>query len=533
MLADAGGAPRVSSRATSRAARGRDPALVAAAFVAFTAALWILYGPTHVGYDGMWALNWGGELASGQLPSFQAHWRASTPHPAINALATLFAPLGKTAAPIAFDVTGIACLAALALVCARMGSLLFALPVGAFFTLLVLTQPRLLHEVMFSPTEVAFAALMLAALMLVVEDPRRGWAPLGFLAAAGLVRPEAWGFALLYGAYVVFVVKPPRRLALAGLALVGPFVWLLVDLVVTGTPFYSLLGTREFAEQLNRETGLLAAVVKFPAQLGGAAGQPMAWLALVGWAVALWVFFDRVWIPSLVVALSLGGYLALGLAELPLQPRYLVVAGLVLDLFVAVLVFGWTALERGRARSAWMAASLVPLALFLLSVPAQLSRIDEERTESAASHAAQRDLEQLVTSPGARRAFRECGPVYVSDFRVRPFVWYWAGVEPRAIEDGRVGQGKRGTYVSPGLDREAVSAAARTGFFKAKGSPLRPLLTPPPGAQVAARTDAWRIDVVGCRLPPASRIANPGARSGVEGSAPSSTEGAVYRHPYG
>lgn len=498
MLTTVGDAPLASSGAMSRAARYREPAFVAAALVALTAALWVLYGPTHVGYDGIWALIWGDDLASGRLPRFEAHWRASTPHPLTNAVTTLIAPLGRTAAPIAFDVISVACLAALAVICARMGSRLFALPVGAFFTLLVLTQPRLLHEVMFSPTDVAFAALMLAALMLVVEDPHRGWGPLGFLAAAGLVRPEAWGFALLYGAYMVFVVKPPRRLALVGLALVGPLGWMLIDLAVTGNPLYSLVGTRELLAELGRESGLAAAVVRFPAQLGAAAGQPMAWMGLVGWAVALWAFFDRVWIPSLVILLTLGGYLALGVAELPLVPRYLVVAGVVLDLFVAVLIFGWAALEPGRVRSGWMVASLIPLALFIVSVPGQLDRINKERTESAASHAAQRELDQLVTLPAASRAFRECRPVYISNFRLRPYLLYWAGLQPTAVEDGFVGRGKRGTYVSPGLDREPVSAAARTGFFKAKGSPLRPLLTPPPGARVAARTDAWRIDVVGC-----------------------------------
>lgn len=472
---------------------------MAAAFVALSAALWILYGPTHLGYDASWALNWGDALGSGQLPRFDARPAAPTPHPLTNAIAALLSPLGRTAAPIALELVAIGWFAALALTCARLGTRLFAVPVGAFFALLVITQPRLIHEVMITATDVAFAALMVSALALVAKDPQRGWAPLGLLAAAGLVRPEGWGFALLYGTYLVFVVRPAHRLALGGVALVGPVVWMLTDLAVTGNPLYSLEGTRELAAQLDRTTGLGSAALLLPGRLAAAIGQPMAWLGLLGWAVALWAFFERVWLPSLVIVLSTGGYLLLGLAELPLQPRYLTLPGIMLELFAAVLVFGWLSLERGRLRKTWMIASAVPVAVFVASVPAQLGSLDEERTESGASNAAQRDLEQLVTSPAARRALAECRPLNVHDFRVRPFVWYWAGVEPEAVREDLVGEGKRGSYVTPGRSLAPPSEAARLGFYKEAGSPARRLLTPPPGARVVATSDHWRLDTVGCR----------------------------------
>ena len=472
---------------------------MAAAFVALTAALWILYGPTHLGYDASFALKWGDDLGSGQLPRFETRPAPPTPHPLTNAIAMVVSPLSKTAAPIALEVVAIAWFAALALSCARLGTRLFALPVGVFFALLVITQPRLLHEVMITATDVAFAALMVGALVFVSKDPRRGWVALGLLAAAGLMRPEGWGFALLYGAYLVFIAKPPHRLALAALALVGPVVWILSDLLITGNPLFSLQGTRDLAAKLNRPTGLGAAVTTLPGRLETVIGQPMAWLGLLGWAIALWAFLERVWLPSLVVVLSTGGYLALGLAELPLQPRYLTLPGLMLELFAAVLVFGWVRLERGRVRATWMVASVVFLAIFLVSVPAQLSRLNQERTESAASHAAQRDLEQLVTSPAARRAFAECRPLHVHDFRVRPFLWYWAGIPPEAVEGALVGEAERGTYVTPARSLEPPSAAARLGFYKDDGSPPRRLLTPPPEARVVAATDHWRVDTVGCR----------------------------------
>ena len=474
----------------------RGPALAAASVAALTAALWVLYGPAHLGYDPTWALAWGGELASGDLPRLDSP-AAPTPHPLANALGAVLSPLGPSAAPIAFSLVVFASLAALGLVCADIGTRLFALPVGAFFALLVLTRLHLVHEALISSTDVAFVALALGALLLVAEAPRRGWAPLGLLAAAGLLRPEAWGFALLYGAYLVFGARPRRRLALGGLALTGPVVWMLVDLIVTGNPLFSLQGTQALAAELNRPTGLALAVATLGDRLETVVGQPTLWLGLAGWAVALWVRFERAWLPTLVIVLGFGGYLLLGLAELPLLSRYLVLPGAVLLLFAAVLVFGWAGLEPGRVRDVWRIASLVPLAVFAISVPDQVHGLRDDSLKSAASRAAQADLEQLVASPPARRELRRCRPVRVHDFRVRPLVWYWAGVRPEAIKSGLVGNPYRGTYVTPQAGPGVVSIAARTAFYKERGIPLQ-LLEAPRGARVAATSEAWRLDVVGC-----------------------------------
>jgi hypothetical protein len=478
-------------------ARYPGPLLRAASVVALTAALWVLYGPAHLGYDPTWALAWGAELASGSLPRLDASPAAPTPHPLANALGALLSPLGASAAPIAFSLVVFASLAALGLVCAEIGIRLIALPVGAFFALLVLTRLHLVHEALISSTDVAFVALALGALLLVAEAPRRGWAPLGLLAAAGLLRPEAWGFALLYGAYLVLVARPRGRLALGGLALTGPVVWMLVDLVVTGNPIFSLEGTQDLAARLNRPTGLALAVDTLADRLEMVVGQPTLWLGLAGWAVALWARFERAWLLSLVVVLGFGGYLLLGLAELPLLSRYLVLPGAVLVLFAAVLVFGWTDLERGRVREVWKVASLVPLAIFVITVPDQVHELRDDSLKSAASRAAQADLEELLASPTAARQLRRCGPVRVHDFRVRPLVWYWAGVRPEAIQSGLVGNADRGTYVTPQAGPGVVRIAARTAFYKEGGVPPR-LLAAPPGARVAASSEGWRLDVVGC-----------------------------------
>ncbi|HEV2773157.1 MAG TPA: hypothetical protein VGV57_10105, partial [Thermoleophilaceae bacterium] len=277
----------------------------------------------------------------------------------------------------------------------------------------------------------------------------------------------------------------------------GPVVWMLVDLLITGNPLFSLQGTQDLAAQLNRPTGLALAVTTLPDRLDTVVGQPTLWLGLAGWAVALWARFERAWLPSLVVVLGFGGYLVLGLAELPLLSRYLVLPGAVLMLFAAVLVFGWAGLERGRVRDVWCVGSLVPLAIIAITVPDQVRELRDDSLKSAASRAAQTDLEELVASPGARRELSRCEPVRVHDFRVRPLVWYWAGVRPEAIQSGFVGNGDRGTYVTPQAGPGVVRLAARTAFYKESGVPHR-LLAAPPGARVAASSEAWRLDVIGC-----------------------------------
>jgi hypothetical protein len=259
---------------------------------------------------------------------------------------------------------------------------------------------------------------------------------------------------------------------------------------MTGNPLFSLQGTQDLAAQLNRPTGLALAVTTLPDRLDTVVGQPTLWLGLAGWAVALWARFERAWLPSLVVVLGFGGYLLLGVAELPLLSRYLVLPGAVLMLFAAVL-------ERGRVRSIWRVASLVPLAIFAITVPDQVRELRDDSLKSAASRAAQTDLEELVGSPGARRELSRCEPVRVHDFRVRPLVWYWAGVRPEAIQNGFVGNGDRGTYVTPQAGPGVVRLAARTAFYKESGVPHR-LLAAPPGARVAASSEAWRLDVIGC-----------------------------------
>ena len=72
------------------------------------------------------------------------------------------------------------------------------------------------------------------------------------LAAAGMLRPEAWVLAGLTGcgwcrAHLAAASE------LRGAAALGPLVWTVTDFVVTGDPLFSLLYTSGSAEDLGRQ----------------------------------------------------------------------------------------------------------------------------------------------------------------------------------------------------------------------------------------------------------------------------------------
>ncbi len=59
---------------------------------ALAVALWGVYGTGYVGYDAMYSLLWGDEIAHGRAPNFEAPV-APTPHPLANLLGAMLSPL--------------------------------------------------------------------------------------------------------------------------------------------------------------------------------------------------------------------------------------------------------------------------------------------------------------------------------------------------------------------------------------------------------------------------------------------------------
>src|SRR5204862_611117 len=107
-------------------------------------------------------------------------------------------------------------------------SLLGALFVGSSFAFL-------LYAVL-AFVDVPFLALVVWAAALEAARPRRGLLPMTLLAAAGLLRPEAWVLAGAYWLWCFAGRSPRERGGLLALVVAAPLGWALVDLAVTGDP---------------------------------------------------------------------------------------------------------------------------------------------------------------------------------------------------------------------------------------------------------------------------------------------------------
>src|SRR5690242_3793145 len=133
----------------------------------------------------------------------------------------------------------------------RLGAIWFDRWIGAVAAAIVLTRAPFLSNGLRAYIDLPCIALCLGALLIEAKRPRAGWPVLVLLALAGLLRPEAWLFAVAYLVYLSFdgersFSRPP--LWLAALALAGPVLWALFDLITTGSPTYSWTGTKETVE---------------------------------------------------------------------------------------------------------------------------------------------------------------------------------------------------------------------------------------------------------------------------------------------
>lgn len=183
------------------------------------------------------------------------------------------------------------------------------------------------------------------------------------LFVAGLLRPEAWAFGLLF----IALRLTSGRLGAEGdgrepiaavwrtqvgptlVVLAAPVLWCLADLVLSGDPFHSLTGTQALAEELGRPTGLTRAPTELLVLLGDLARPPVAAAGVLGFGLAVWL---RGWRPLLhpLVILAAGGagFLLVGALGLPLLQRYLLVPAVLVCVFAGVAAAVVIATALGR-----------------------------------------------------------------------------------------------------------------------------------------------------------------------------------------
>jgi hypothetical protein len=373
---------------------------------------------TYPNYDSYYSLIWGREAIHGHLPSFEAY-RAPTEHPLAVALGALLSLFGEHADRL-FVLLTLLSLIALAAGVYRLGRICFTPLVGAVATFLILTRFDFPSLAVRGYIDIPFLATVVWAAALEAARPRRGTVVFGLLAAAGLMRPEAWILSGLYFLWMSWDASWGDRLRYALLAAIGPFGWMATDLIVTGNPLFSLTSTKDLASELQRTKSGSGVLSALPSNLRITVKTPVFFAGLIGIAIALWRYPVRSVIPFALFFTGTFTFVATGLAGLSVIVRYLLVPGVMMTLFAAVALGGFTMLPRGSGgRRAWAAGAALAVVLGLVWTafhPPSFVRFNNElvfRGESG------RSLHALLQDPDVKRGLR-CGPLSLPTHKFIP-----------------------------------------------------------------------------------------------------------------
>ncbi len=462
--------------------------LTPAAWVAGVSAVLLLIFPVGFpNYDTIYALVWGRELAHLESPDMGAAL-PPTPHPLTELWGLVTTPLGDGM----ITLTMIGAYASLGLIgyfVYRLGEIWFDRWVGGVAAAIVLTRAPFLSNGLRAYIDLPYIALCLAALLIEAKKPKAGWPVLALLALAGLLRPEAWLFAIAYLIYLSFAgersfSRPP--LWLVALAIAGPVLWALFDLITTGSPTYSWTGTKETVETLERQTGPVDLVLYGPRRLG----EVLQWPGMVGafGGVVLGLAFlrRRSALGVAAAALALGAFALLACGGLAILPRYTMLAAAILAIFAGVGLLGWRLLEPGHPwRRRWQVFAAIVLAMFLAWLPNQWdldSKVDTDLTNQARI---ERDLSDLADG-GAFEPL--CGKVAVPNHRAVPRLAFNLDIEPTEIVSAsEEAAPKRGYFVAP------ASPFVIHNFILDPNDPTDLSFPVPDGFTKVAANDSWVV----------------------------------------
>ncbi len=463
----------------------RRRAALAGGGLAIAALAVFLVAPTYPNYDAYYHLLWGRELLHGALPSFEAY-AAPTEHPLYVAIGGLASLAGGAGDRVLVLLT-LGALAALAWGLVRLSAATVRSPwPGVAAGVFLAASFTVLLYALRAYVDVWFLALAVWAGVLAAERraPRR--AVMGLLVLAGLLRPEAWLLAAGYGLHAGRRADTRARLWLAAGVLAAPLVWMAVDLAATGDALFSLAATRTLQIEPQKDTGLGAARVAVTTLFGGAARAPVALAGLLGLALA----WRRVGPRALAVPLAFLGAGAvaiagLGLLDLSVLPRYLLLPAAALSLFAGYALLGFLDLPAGsRARRAWAALAAVAVVLGAVGLLARgpAGKLPREVRLDRDAHDA---LVGLLDAPPVRSA-RRCGPVTFPTFRLVPAARWHLDAGERDVRARPAGPPlAAGVAVTVFGDVDGGLPFRR---YALSGGALPSDNTPPPGFTSVART---------------------------------------------
>ncbi len=435
----AGSAPRAHASA-DRFSAWRSPTWAKLAFALLCALALVGYFafPTYPTYDSFYALLWGRDLLHLHLPDFSVY-RGPTEHPLAIAFGLLCSIFGQGGARL-MVLGSIGSFVALVAGIYRLTRLCFGTLVAALAALLMLSRLFDANLAAQGYLDLTYVALIVWATALEVQRTRRGTPVFALLAAAGLLRPDAW---VLSGVYWLWCAAPTllalargrhggegRRgdeqpairplLGYAALVALAPLTWVALDAIVTGDPLYSLHSTAVLAAELERTQGFSAVldatwryavrIDKLPVVVGGIGGA----------LLALYLTPRRARVPLAVLALLLLVYIGEGAGGASVIDRYMLGASALLLPFCALAIGGWSLLRAGSwLRRAWMAAGAA-LVLYGALAAVSVTSLTNARTTLSYHDDFHEGLAAALHAPAVRAALARCPLVSLPDNKLIP-----------------------------------------------------------------------------------------------------------------
>jgi hypothetical protein len=487
--------------AVKRAARlaERRSAVAALSIAAGAAVLRLIAGVGFANYDTLYALAWGGQLSRGSTPAYDVPI-APTPHPLVEVLGVVLAPLGPHAVENVTVALAFLALSACGWVIYRLGAEWFGRAAGALAALIFLTRAEVLSYGVRAYVDLPYLLLVLSALL--VESRRRrtgddgpaaagaggpaGAPVLALLALAGLLRPEAWAFSGLYWLYLTPWRTRTRgevvRLTL--LAAAAPLIWVLSDLAITGDPLWSLTHTQHTASLFDRVTGIANVPEYIPRRIGEILRPPVLLGAALGGVLSLLWLRRRALLGAIAGVVAVVVFAAFASIGLPINTRYSFLAAAILCIFAGAGAFGWTRLPRGdRRRRWWMAGSAVVVVALVAYAPSDYHAAHRELGKLAHTHTIEDELVALVED-GAINL--RCGPIGVPNHAPVPLLSLYLKTSPRNIVSPEAGHIASGVYVDP------ASKEVEADYVLDSRDPVE-RVSVPPGFSESAANGSWLI----------------------------------------
>ncbi len=430
----------------------------------------VIAGVGFANYDTLYALAWGGQLSRGSTPAYDVPI-APTPHPLLELLGLVLAPLGPHAVENVTVALGFLALSACGWVIYKLGAEWFGWAAGALAALIFLTRAEVLSYGVRAYVDLAVLAARPQRPARRVPPPASGSARARVARARRTAAPGGVGvlgdvLALSDGSHARVPAQAParqrvgrarHRLAAAHASRRrAPDSARCSRAAVVGAqrphdhrqPAVVADATRSTPRRyLDRVTGIANVPEYIPRRIGEILRPPVLLGAALGGVLSLLWLRRRALLGALAGVVAVIVFAAFATIGLPINTRYAFLAAAILCIFCGAGAFGWMRLQRGdRRRRWWMAGGALVVAALIAYAPSEYRSAHRELDKLARTHTIEDELVALV---GNHAINLHCGPVGVSNHAPVPLLSLYLKTSPRNIVSPEAGHIASGVYVDP------------------------------------------------------------------------------------